>query len=75
MTDSLTEIDHHPQNHASRCGERGSEGGTIWRVCWLDKSTGREGRGEVIDGHARARRLINEMNREYPGFHHWLEAA
>ena len=51
---------------------RKAKGGKVmWRIHWVEKNSGRQGVGELIDGQEHAQRLVNVMNREYPGYFHW----
>jgi hypothetical protein len=44
-------------------------------VCWRDKTTGATGKGINPTPWLRGERLVENLNRNFPGFEHWLEPA
>lgn len=44
-------------------------------VCWKDKRSGDTGRGINPMPWARGERLVANLNKNFPGFEHWLEPA
>ena len=44
-------------------------------VCWRDKKTGGSGKGVNPVPRPRGEKLAANLNRNFPGFEHWLEPA
>lgn len=44
-------------------------------VCWRNKATGDQGKGDHSMPRERGERLVENLNRLHPGFEHWLEPA
>lgn len=44
-------------------------------VCWRNKRSGETGRGINPTPWPRGEKLVENLNRNFPGFEHWLEPA